>query len=179
VDRRGRPADRHSQGGGLAIAAAHLSGNVAAVIADVPFLAHPVRALEVTDSNPDNELAEYCKVNPDKAGQVFGTLAYLDVVNHAKRATAPALFSVVLADTITPPSTDDQTAARAPVPGGVSRHARARRPDRTLLLARPAPRGYRYISRASYTSTLPPPASTGQPSAFADASLSESAVTIE
>jgi len=94
-----------SQGGGLAIAAAHLSGKVAAVLTDVPFLAHPLRALEVTDSNPYNELAEYCKVNPDKADQVFGTLAYVDVVNHAKRATASALFSVGLADTITPPST--------------------------------------------------------------------------
>lgn len=94
-----------SQGGGLAIAAAHLSGKVASVLADVPFLAHPVRALEVTDSNPYNELAEYCRVNPGNADQVFGTLAYLDVVNHAKRATASALFSVGLADTITPPST--------------------------------------------------------------------------
>lgn len=36
-----------------------------------------------------------------------------------------------------------------------------------------------YISRASYTSTLPPPVSTGQPLALADASLSESAVTME
>jgi hypothetical protein len=43
----------------------------------------------------------------------------------------------------------------------------------------PHPRGGCYISRASYTSTVPPPASTGQPLAFADASVSESAVTIE
>jgi len=94
-----------SQGGGLAIAAAHLSGKVAAVLADVPFLAHPERALEVTDSRPYYELAEYCRVNPRKADQAFATLSYLDVVNHAKRATASALFSVALADTITPPST--------------------------------------------------------------------------
>ena len=37
--------------------------------------------------------------------QAFATLAYLDVVNHAKRAGAAALFSVGLADIITPPST--------------------------------------------------------------------------
>ena len=94
-----------SQGGGLAIAAAHLTGDVAAVVPDVPFLAHPRRAIEVTDSNPYDELAQYCRVHADKVDQVFATLAYVDVVNHAKRATAPALFSVGLADTITPPST--------------------------------------------------------------------------
>jgi len=94
-----------SQGGGLAIAAAHLAGGIAATLPDVPFLAHPERALEVTDTTPYRELAEYCKVRPDRVTQVFATLAYLDVVNHARRARAAALFSVGLADTITPPST--------------------------------------------------------------------------
>ena len=94
-----------SQGGGLAIAAAHLGDDVSAVLADVPFLAHPVRALEVTDASPYRELADYCKVNPDRAAQVFTTMSYIDVVNHAKRTTAPALFSVGLADVVTPPST--------------------------------------------------------------------------
>jgi len=94
-----------SQGGGLAIAAAHLAQDVAAAMPDVPFLAHPQRALEVTNDRPYFELAEYCRVHIDKVDQVFDTLGYLDVVNHAKRATAPALFSVGLADTITPPST--------------------------------------------------------------------------
>jgi cephalosporin-C deacetylase len=94
-----------SQGGGLAIAAAHLAGGVAAAMPDVPFLAHPQRAVEVTDSLPYAELAQFCRINPGRAEQVFATLSYLDVVNHGKRATAPALFSVGLADAITPPST--------------------------------------------------------------------------
>jgi cephalosporin-C deacetylase len=94
-----------SQGGALAIAAAQLAGDVAATLPEVPFLAHPRRALDVTDSHPYRELAEYCRVNPDRAEQAFATLAYIDVVNHAKHTTAPALFSVGLADTITPPST--------------------------------------------------------------------------
>jgi cephalosporin-C deacetylase len=67
--------------------------------------AHPQRALEVTDSEPYFELAKYCRVNTGKVGQAFATLAYVDVVNHAKRARPPALFSVALADDITPPST--------------------------------------------------------------------------
>ena len=41
-----------SQGGGLAIAAAHLADEVAAALPDVPFLAHFRRAVEVTDSRP-------------------------------------------------------------------------------------------------------------------------------
>jgi cephalosporin-C deacetylase len=94
-----------SQGGGLAIAAAHLAGDVAAAMPDVPFLAHPQRAVDVTDARPYHELAEYCRVHPDSVDQVFATLAYVDVVNHAKHVTAPGLFSVALADDITPPST--------------------------------------------------------------------------
>src|SRR5262249_52610508 len=69
------------------------------------FLAHPRRAVEVTNTQPYEELAEYCRVHSDRVGAVFATLSYVDVVNHAKRARAPALFSVGLADDITPPST--------------------------------------------------------------------------
>jgi len=94
-----------SQGGGLAIAAAHLAGGVRAAMPDVPFLAHPRRAVEVTDSRPYVELAEYCAVHRDQVEAVFRTLSYVDVVNHAKRARPPALFSAGLADDITPPST--------------------------------------------------------------------------
>jgi cephalosporin-C deacetylase len=36
---------------------------------------------------------------------VFRTLSYFDVVNHARRVTAPSLFSVGLMDEVTPPST--------------------------------------------------------------------------
>ena len=94
-----------SQGGGLAIAAAHLSGDVAAALPDVPFLAHFQRAVEMTDAHPYAELTEYCGVHHDRVGQVFRTLSYIDVVNHAKRVSRPALFSVGLADEITPAST--------------------------------------------------------------------------
>jgi cephalosporin-C deacetylase len=35
----------------------------------------------------------------------FATLSYFDGVNFAKRATAPAMFSVALMDQVCPPST--------------------------------------------------------------------------
>jgi cephalosporin-C deacetylase len=94
-----------SQGGALALVAAHLAGGARAVLPDVPFLAHPRRAVEVTDAPPFGELIEYCALHNDRAAQVFSTLSYIDVVNHGKRVSAPALFSVGLLDPITPAST--------------------------------------------------------------------------
>jgi cephalosporin-C deacetylase len=94
-----------SQGGALALAAAHLHHEVAASLPDVPFLAHPRRAARVTDARPFGELVEYGAVHPERMDRVFTTLSYVDVVNHAKRITVPGLFSVGLVDPITPPST--------------------------------------------------------------------------
>ena len=94
-----------SQGGGLALAAAHLGGPVTAVIAAVPFLAHLRRALDVTDEEPYAEIASYCTAHPDHLTQVFATLAYHDVVHHSRRITAPTLLATGLADEICPPST--------------------------------------------------------------------------
>lgn len=103
----GRPVvtTGHSQGGGLAVAAAHLAGEVAAALTDAPFLAHPRRAVRITDAMPYGELVEYCGVYPDRVDRVFTTLSYVDVVNHARRCAVPALFSVGLIDEITPAST--------------------------------------------------------------------------
>jgi cephalosporin-C deacetylase len=94
-----------SQGGGLALAAAHLGDGVAATLPAAPFLAHFRRAFEVTDSEPYAEIAQYCSVHVDRVDDVFATLSYIDVVNHARRIEAPALFSAGLYDDITPPST--------------------------------------------------------------------------
>lgn len=94
-----------SQGAGLALAAAHLAERPAAVLAQVPFLAHLRRAVEVTDEQPYAELSSYCRTHRDDVERTFRTLSYLDVANHARRATAPALFAVGLADAVCPPST--------------------------------------------------------------------------
>ncbi len=94
-----------SQGGGVAIAAAHLAALPVAAMVDVPFLAHFERAVEITDDYPYAELTAYCHTHRDQIDEVFRTLSYIDVVNHAKRARMPALFSVGLTDTVCPPST--------------------------------------------------------------------------
>ena len=94
-----------SQGGGIALAAAGLVGDLSAALVDVPFLCHFRRATTITDTDPYGEIARFCKTHRDKVDQVFNTLDYFDGVNFAARAQAPALFSVGLMDDVCPPST--------------------------------------------------------------------------
>ncbi|RPI85866.1 MAG: acetylxylan esterase [Chloroflexi bacterium] len=94
-----------SQGGGLTLAVAGLVPDLIAAMPDVPFLCHYRRALDITDSQPYQELTVFCKIHRDKVDQVFRTLSYFDGLNFSARAKAPALFSVGLMDLICPPST--------------------------------------------------------------------------
>jgi cephalosporin-C deacetylase len=94
-----------SQGGGIALAAAGLVGDLAGAMIDVPFMCHYERALAVTDSDPFGEIRRFFAVHRTRTEAVFDTLSYFDGVNLAKRASAPALFSVGLMDETCPPST--------------------------------------------------------------------------
>ncbi len=94
-----------SQGGGITLAAAALAGPVTAVLPEVPFLCHFGRAVGLTDAAPYSEIAQYLRVHRHSVDEVMRTLSYFDGVSMARRATAPALFSVGLMDTVTPPST--------------------------------------------------------------------------
>ena len=94
-----------SQGGGISLAVAGLVHDLAGVMADVPFLCNYRRATHIIDTAPYNEISKYLTIHRDKINTVFETLSYFDGVNFATRATAPALFSVGLMDTICPPST--------------------------------------------------------------------------
>ncbi|MBF4993228.1 acetylxylan esterase [Arthrobacter gandavensis] len=94
-----------SQGGASALAAAALAPGLAAVCANVPFLADLPRAVHVTDAYPYREVRDYLAVHRTQAAQVMDTLAYFDVVNFSRRAQPPALFSVALMDVVTPPFT--------------------------------------------------------------------------
>ncbi|PFG32628.1 acetylxylan esterase [Sanguibacter antarcticus] len=94
-----------SQGGGIALAVAGLVPDLMAVMADVPFLCNYRRAVALVDTDPYAEITTYLSVHREHADQAFRTLSYVDAVNHARRASAPALFSVALMDPICPPST--------------------------------------------------------------------------
>jgi len=94
-----------SQGGGIALAAAGLVDGLVGVLPEVPFLCHFERAVGMTEEDPYQEIVRYLSVHRDRVEQTFTTLSYFDGVNFARRATAPALFSVGLLDPICPPST--------------------------------------------------------------------------
>jgi cephalosporin-C deacetylase len=94
-----------SQGGGITLAVGGLEPGVAVVMPDVPYLCHYLRATQITDAAPYNEIVGYCRAHRDKIDTVFQTLSYFDGVNFAARCKARALFSVALMDLICPPST--------------------------------------------------------------------------
>ena len=95
----------HSQGGGITLAVAALSGNVMAAMPDVPFLSHFHRAVDISPGDPYAEVARYLGAHRGRTKQVFETLAHFDVALLGSRAAAPALFSVAMMDTICLPST--------------------------------------------------------------------------
>ena len=95
-----------SQGGGIAIAAAGLSGKaVKLCMPDVPFLCHYRRAVTLINTHPYAEIANYLKCYRGRSADVFNVLDYFDGINLATRITARCLFSVGLMDDICPPST--------------------------------------------------------------------------
>jgi cephalosporin-C deacetylase len=94
-----------SQGGGITLAVAGLVPGLVAALPDVPFLCHFTRALDICDKDPYAEVTRYLAVHRPRVDDVLRTLSYFDGVNFAKRAAAPALFSVALMDLICPPST--------------------------------------------------------------------------
>ena len=94
-----------SQGGGMSIAVAGLVPDLAGVAPDVPFLCDFPRALTICDKAPYANVGDFLRVHRDKVNAVMRTLSYVDGVSMARRANAPALFSVALMDLICPPST--------------------------------------------------------------------------
>ena len=94
-----------SQGGGISLAVAGLMPDIAAVAPDVPFLCDFPRAINIVDRDPYAEIVRYLRVHRDHLEQVLRTLSYVDAAILARRATAPALFSVGLMDPVCPPST--------------------------------------------------------------------------
>ena len=94
-----------SQGGGLSLAVGALADGVVAVMPDVPFLCDFRRATQIALTNPYLEIVRYLAAHRDHHETAFATLAYFDGALLARRATAPALFSVALMDETCPPST--------------------------------------------------------------------------
>jgi cephalosporin-C deacetylase len=95
----------HSQGGGLSVVVSALRPEIKAATAGAPFLCGFMDALELTDSYPYQEIADYLRLNPGSRQQVADTLAYFDGINLAHRITCPIIVSVGLQDSTCPPET--------------------------------------------------------------------------
>jgi hypothetical protein len=94
-----------SQGGGITIAVAGLMPDIVAAAPDVPFLCDFPRAITLAEQDPYEEIARYLKVHRNHVEAAHRTLSYFDGAVLARRAVAPALFSVGMMDHICPPST--------------------------------------------------------------------------
>ena len=94
-----------SQGGGLTLAVAGLDRRPAVAMADVPFLCHFERPLEISDAYPYREIADFLRRYPGTDERVFRTLSYFDGMNLAASIVCPTLVTVGLEDTVCPPST--------------------------------------------------------------------------
>lgn len=97
-----------SQGGGLSLAVGALSSDVKVVLADIPYLCHFRRAIELYDGSPYDEIYHYFKVHDSlhkTEDQVYKTLSYFDNMNLAAMIKGDVLISVGLEDTVCPPST--------------------------------------------------------------------------
>jgi cephalosporin-C deacetylase len=94
-----------SQGGGIALAIAGLVPDLAVAIVQAPFLCELDRAAELSSEHPYSLLTQYFADRRLGTAAALDTLRYFDGVNHAKRATAPALLSTGLRDGIAPPGT--------------------------------------------------------------------------
>ena len=71
----------------------------------MPFLCDFGRATLITDSYPYHEIVDYLRIHRDQAASVYEVLGSFDAAFHARRATAPAHFSVALMDATCPAST--------------------------------------------------------------------------
>jgi cephalosporin-C deacetylase len=105
VDRDRLGVTGHSQGGGLSVVVSALRPEIKAATAGAPFLCGFMDALELTDSYPYQEIADYLRLNPGSRQQVEDTLAYFDGINLAHRITCPIIVSVGLQDSTCPPET--------------------------------------------------------------------------
>jgi cephalosporin-C deacetylase len=94
-----------SQGGGLTLAVAGLDRRPALAMADVPFLCHFERPLEISDAYPYREIADFIRRYPGSDERVFRTLSYFDGMNLAADIACPTLVTVGLEDMVCPPST--------------------------------------------------------------------------
>ncbi len=93
-----------SQGGALTLAAAALCDRPKLAVAEVPFLCHFRRSVDITPLGPYTEVADWMRLRPETAEQSWRTLSYVDCMNLADRITCETVMTAGLWDDVCPPS---------------------------------------------------------------------------
>jgi len=93
-----------SQGGGLTLAMAALSDRPKLAIAEVPFLCHFRRSVEISPAYPYREIADWLRQRPELSERAWRTLSYVDCMNLSGRIRCKTHITVGLWDDICPPS---------------------------------------------------------------------------
>jgi cephalosporin-C deacetylase len=94
-----------SQGGGLALAVAALARRAILALPDIPFLCDYRRAIQLAQTGPYAEIANFLRAFPSLYDQVIRTLGYFDCLNLAPWITSRTVISNGLWDDACPPST--------------------------------------------------------------------------
>ncbi|MTH53921.1 prolyl oligopeptidase family serine peptidase [Bacillus mangrovi] len=96
-----------SQGGALAIAVAALQQDILFTCADIPFLSHIRKSVELAAEGPYQEIQHYFRVHDPlhKTEKiVYETLSYIDCMNLAGGIGSPVMIGIGLEDNVCPPS---------------------------------------------------------------------------
>jgi cephalosporin-C deacetylase len=97
-----------SQGGGLTLAAAGLDDRAKLAVAELPYLCHFKRAVELSEefkATTYPEIASLIAEYPEKEDEIYKTLSYYDNLNLCGNIKAKTIITCALKDTICPPST--------------------------------------------------------------------------
>jgi cephalosporin-C deacetylase len=93
-----------SQGGALTLLAAAMKP-VAVAAAGAPYLAGVVDAIQLTHSQPYQEINDYLRFYPGSQAAVTETWSYYDCINFANKITCPIIVNIGVNDDVCPPET--------------------------------------------------------------------------
>ena len=94
-----------SQGGALTLLAAAMRPQIAAASAGAPYLAGVIDAIQLTNSQPYQEINDYLHLYPEAKAAVAETWSYYDCINFGDKIKCPILVNIGLNDDVCPPET--------------------------------------------------------------------------
>ncbi len=94
-----------SQGGALTLLAAAMHPEIAVAAAGAPYLAGVIDAIQLTNSQPYQEINDYLRFYPASKAAVEQTWSYYDCINFAPKIRCPILVNIGLNDDVCPPET--------------------------------------------------------------------------